>query len=218
LLTDLKQDLILRGLIHDLNNVFQALVDAADRLSDDPKWRDLSQSIQRNLERGIRISRSLEGSESPGAHFEAILDRAITFVEDARPGSGIRFKRQIDSELWLQKSWAWERVLINLFLNSARAMPRGGMIEVDARRSPENVQISVRDTGSGIPAELLEKLFNPNVSTKAAGGIGLHVVDMIVRQNGGTVTARNRADGPGAEFLIHLPISNDETARTEPSS
>jgi signal transduction histidine kinase len=201
-----------------LNNVFQTLVDAADRLSDDPKWRDLSQSIQRNIERGIRISRSLESSESPGALFDAILNHAIAFVEDARPGAGIQFKREVDRRLWLRRSWAWERVLINLFLNSARAMPRGGTIEVHAHRSAQDVHISVRDTGSGIPTEMLGELFHPHVSTKAAGGLGLHVVETIVRQDGGSVTARNRTDGPGAEFLIHLPVSNHETVRTGASS
>ncbi len=217
MLTDPKPDLTLRGLIHDLNNVFQTLIDSADRLSEDPKWRDLSQSVMRNIERGIRISRSMEGSESPGAHFEAILDRAIAFVEDSRPSSGIQFKRRVDGELWLRRSWAWERVLINLFLNSARAMPRGGMIEVDANRSPENVRIAIRDTGSGIPPEMLGQLFLPNVSTKETGGLGLHVVETIVRQDGGSVTARNRADGPGAEFLIQLP-SNDGTTGAVGSS
>jgi signal transduction histidine kinase len=79
----------------------------------------------------------------------------------------------------------------------------------------------VRDTGSGIAPEILERLFEPYVSTKplgstksagsarlakkSTGGLGLHVVHTIVRQNGGTVRGANRTNSPGAEFVITVP-------------
>ena len=205
----MKKDLTVPGLIHDLNNVFQTLVQAADRLSDDPQWIPLSQMILRSVERGQRISLSLQSVESPGAPFESILDDAIAFVEDARPAARcpeIRFLRHVDGEIGLRRNWAWERVLINLFLNSARAMPEGGVIEVEARRSGLDYMIVVRDTGTGIAPELLDELFQPHISTKPDGGLGLHVVETIVEEDGGTVVARNREDGPGAEFLIRVPV------------
>ena len=72
-------------------------------------------------------------------------------------------------------NWAWERVLINLFLNSMRAMPRGGVIEVHASSSSQEIHILVRDSGSGIlPLEIvLERLFEPGVSTNSSHGLGL---------------------------------------------
>jgi signal transduction histidine kinase len=206
----MKQDLTVSGLMHDLNNVFQTLVEAADRLSNDPQWSALSQVILRSIERGQRISLSLQSIESPGASFAAILDDAIAFMEDARPATHwpeIRFERNVDAEIELLRNWAWERVLINLFLNAADAMPKGGSIEVEARRSGSDFLIAVRDTGSGIAPQVLGRLFQPHISTKWEGGLGLHVVETIVRQDGGTVRARNRVDGPGAEFLITVPAS-----------
>jgi two-component system NtrC family sensor kinase len=206
----MQKDLTVSGLIHDLNNVFQTLVEAADRLSDDPQWNQLSQVIFRSVERGQRISLSLQSVESPGAPFESILDDAIAFVEDARPATRwplIRFERNVVGDIGLRRNWAWERVLINLFLNAAQAMPDGGTIEVEAQPSGSDFLIVVRDTGTGIAPQLLDQLFKPHISTKPHGGMGLHVVETIIQQDGGTVQARNREDGPGAEFLITVPMA-----------
>ncbi len=206
----IKKDLTLPGLVHDLNNVFQTFVDAADHLSKDPQWAQLAEAILRSVERGQRISLSLQSVESPGASLASILTDAIAFVQDARlvaRGPKILFQSKIDDDIKLRRNWAWERVLINLFLNSARAMPEGGTIEVEAQCEGPNFLIVVRDSGSGIPAELLDHLFHPHTSTKPEGGLGLHVVETIVHQNGGTVRARNRVDSAGAEFLMTVPMA-----------
>ena len=206
----MKQDLKIPGLLHDLGSVFQTLVDVGDRLADDPHWNALSQVIFRSVERGRRISLSLQSVESPGARLVSILDDAIAFLDDARPITQcpeIRFRRHVDGEIGLLRNWAWERVLINLFLNSARAMPDGGIIEVEARRCGLDFLIVVRDNGTGIAPQVLDGLFRPHISTKSQGGLGLHVVETIVQQDGGTVRAHNRADGPGAEFFISVPVA-----------
>jgi signal transduction histidine kinase len=205
-----NQEIALPGLLHDLNNIFQTLVDAADRLSEDPRWAPLSAAILRSVERGRRVSFSLQAGHSLAAPFETILENAIAFVEDSRlagRGPAIEFVCDVESGIALPGNWAWERVLINLFLNSMRAMPEGGTIQLQARRSvkQDQIQIVIRDTGCGIPAEVMGRLFEPHVSTKAAGGMGLHVVRTIVQQDGGTVCGANRADGPGAEFTITVP-------------
>jgi signal transduction histidine kinase len=104
--------------------------------------------------------------------------------------------------------WAWERVLINLFLNAMHAMPAGGTIEVLARSADGQIEIVVRDDGSGIAPGLLEHLFLPHVTTGSSGGsrgLGLHIVETIVKQHGGYVRAANRRDAKGAEFTIVLP-------------
>ena len=85
-------------------------------------------------------------------------------------------------------------------------MSQGGVIEVEARREGDRIEIVVSDSGPGIPLEDLSEVFKPHYSKKASGsGLGLHVVDQIVRQNGGVVRATSRGSIPGASFQITLP-------------
>src|SRR5579862_1215529 len=166
-----ETDLTLSCLVHDLNNVFQTLVEAADLLSDDPRYAAVSAAILRSIERGKSITSSIRSSEETPAAFETILDNAISFVEDSMisgRGPRIRFIREIDPGIELRRTWAWERVLINLFSNAVRAMPQGGVISTQARRGDGRVQIVVADEGCGIPPELLADLFRADVSTKSA--------------------------------------------------
>jgi signal transduction histidine kinase len=89
-----------------------------------------------------------------------------------------------------------------------RAMPTGGTIQVCARNAGGQIEIVVRDEGSGIAAAMLEHLFLPHVTTGSSGGssgLGLHIVETIVKHDGGYVRAANRTDALGAEFTITLP-------------
>ncbi len=200
-------DLALPGLIHDLNNVFQTLMDAADSLADDPRWEPLSAAIFRSIERGREITQSMQAVDQPAAPFETVLRNARTLVEDSmtlRHGPPIRFVSQVEPAMVLHNAWAWERVLINLFCNAVQAMPQGGAIFVDACRKNGSIQIVVADEGAGIAPELLAVIFDPHVSTKVLGGLGLHIVHSIVTQEAGEVRVSNRP-GAGAEFTITLP-------------
>jgi len=206
----IETDLKLSCLVHDLNNVFQTLVEAADLLSTDPRWAGLSAAILRSVERGKNLTASLQHAGAhadPGAaQLETVLADAISFVEDSLMsgrGPKISFHCDMDPGIELQRSWAWERVLINLFSNAVRAMPNGGTIHVEARRLDAGFEIAVRDEGPGIAPEILPDIFKPHVSTRGSG-LGLHIVDTIVRQEDGSVRAGNRPDG-GAEFVITLP-------------
>jgi signal transduction histidine kinase len=204
-------DLTLPCLIHDLNNVFQTLMEAADLLSEDPQWAPLSAAILRSIERGKGITASLQATEQPCASFETILNNAIAFVEDSLisgRGPRIRFACDLEPDLELRRTWAWERLLINLFSNAVRAMPQGGAIDVRARRLGSQIQLVIRDEGPGIAPEILDSLFRPHVSTKASGGLGLHIVETIVHQDGGEVHAVNRGDRSGAEFVITVPADS----------
>jgi signal transduction histidine kinase len=201
-------DLTLPCLIHDLNNVFQTLVEAADLLSGDQRWAPLSAAILRSIERGKRITAGLQATEQPATPFETILSNAISFVEDSLVsgrGPRIHFAYDVEPDLEFRSTWAWERVLINIFSNAVRAMPLGGTIDVRARQLGNRIELAVRDEGPGIAPEILDSLFRPHVSTKAFGGLGLHIVETIVLQAGGEVRAANRADRSGAEFIISVP-------------
>ena len=117
-------DLALPGLIHDLNNVFQTLMDAADSLAGDQRWEPLSAAIFRSIERGREITQSMQAIDQPSAPFETVLRNARNLVEDSmtlRHGPQIRFVAQVEPAIVLRNAWAWERVLINLFCNAVQA-------------------------------------------------------------------------------------------------
>jgi signal transduction histidine kinase len=206
-----REDLTLSGLVHDLNNVFQTLVDAADLLAGDPRYAKLSAAILRSVERGKNIAAGIQAGSGAGTPFEQILANAIAFVEDSVAATGgpeIGFACEVQPGIQLGGHWAWERVLINLFLNAMHAMPAGGTIQVRARQTGGQIEIVVRDEGSGIAPEMLDHLFLPHVTTGSSGGssgLGLHIVETIVQQDGGCVRAANRSDTQGAEFTITLP-------------
>src|ERR1700690_3636304 len=115
---DHNADLRLRGLIHDLNNVFQTLMEAADLLSSDPRWAPVSAAIFRSVERGKEIAMSMQAADQPSAPLEIVLHNARSLVEDSlisRRGPEIQFLCRVEPALVLTNAWAWERVLINLF-------------------------------------------------------------------------------------------------------
>ena len=200
--------------MHDLNNVFQTLLEAAELLAGDPRWTPLSAAIVRSVERGRNLAQTIHSAEETSAPLEDILGDSIAFVEDSLIGGRgprIEFDCDIDSGIVLRHNWAWERVLINLFSNAVRAMSQGGKIRVRATRSAHEIRISVGDEGPGIPPAILDQVFEPHVSTRGSG-LGLHIVRTIVRQDGGEVRASNRPGGCGAEFTITIPWES-ETAR-----
>jgi signal transduction histidine kinase len=209
-----ETDLRLPCLVHDLNNVFQTLLEAADLLATDSRWGSLSAAIVRSVDRGRNLTQSIHSAEeATAAPFEDILGDSIAFVEDsmiAGRGPRIEFECEIDKGIELRHNWAWERVLINLFSNAVRAMSDGGKIRVRATRRGQEIRISVADEGPGIPPGILDQVFEPHVSTRGSG-LGLHIVRTIVRQDGGEVYASNRPGGRGAEFTITIPCE-PETA------
>ncbi len=200
-------DLTLPCLVHDLNNVFQTLMDAAEMLSSDPRWTSLAGAIMRSVERGKNLTASIQNVEEGTLALDEILANAIAFVEDSLMGGRgpeIRFVHDVEPGIELRRGWAWERVLINLFSNAVRAMPGGGTIHVRGRLRDGGTEIVVSDEGLGIAPEILADVFKPHVSTRGSG-LGLHIVNTIVRQDDGHVRAANRPDGRGAEFTITIP-------------
>jgi PAS domain S-box-containing protein len=102
------------------------------------------------------------------------------------------------------------QVLRNLISNGVEAMPEGGTLEIRAvaDEAAKNVAIGVRDSGIGMTAEQVGKLFQPLYTTKARGiGLGLVVVRNLTQANGGTVEVRSE-QGKGSLFLVSLPAAD----------
>lgn len=102
------------------------------------------------------------------------------------------------------------RVFINLLKNAIDAMPDGGTIHLNSVTvgASDHVEISVSDTGVGIPAEILPRLFSPLLTTKAQGmGFGLAICKRIVEAHGGIITIKTVV-GRGTTFTIILPVEN----------
>jgi PAS domain S-box-containing protein len=103
-----------------------------------------------------------------------------------------------------------KQALLNLVKNAAAAMPNGGKLTVKTERRDNEVYISVRDTGVGIPEENLSKIFEPYFTTKPTGsGLGLTLVFKIIREHQGEIAVKSK-EGEGACFTISLPIPQKE--------
>jgi signal transduction histidine kinase len=103
------------------------------------------------------------------------------------------------------------QTLLNLMRNAAEAIPAGQSnrrVEVSSTSSEKGwAVVEIKDTGEGIPAADLQRIFIPFFTTKATGhGVGLALAHRVITQHGGTLTARNAKDG-GAVFTIRLPVS-----------
>jgi signal transduction histidine kinase len=99
-----------------------------------------------------------------------------------------------------------QRIIMNLSNNGLQAMPNGGKLSIRAVRQNPKVQITVEDTGEGIPKGARDKLFTPLFTTKAKGqGFGLAVIKRLTEALGGTVALESEV-GRGTKFIIELPL------------
>lgn len=102
-----------------------------------------------------------------------------------------------------------EMALLNLVTNAIDAMPGGGTLSIAGTKHADGLRVEIADTGPGIPAAVIDRLFEPWVTTKPVGhgsGLGLAIVRDVVRAQGGSVSASNRA--VGALFAIELPAAD----------
>jgi len=107
-----------------------------------------------------------------------------------------------------------QQVFLNLFLNARDAMPSGGWLSVSTRIDGDQVVAEIADTGSGIPAAHLARIYDPFFTTKSIGrgtGLGLSITYGIVREHDGTIRC-DSAIGQGTKFTVMLPPAPAEEA------
>jgi len=180
-----------------------------------------------------RMVRKVKTIQSECGHLESILEAFLQFVragelslEESSLAELLRSHVETNKPLAEQHridirphlssdlpSLAVDRRLMrqlfdNLFRNALQAMPEGGLIEIQAYRRGDEIVIEFIDTGAGIPAAVLPKIFQEFYSTKPAGsGLGLPTVRRIVESHGGTIQCESEV-GRGTRFTITLPVAS----------
>ena len=222
---------LVAGVAHELNNPLTVLVGASDILEqqapDDLK--EYARMIRESTDAARHIVRGLLtfGRQMPLERRHVMLDELIEKVL-ALTAADLRIesvKIDRDMEPGLPPVWAdgnqLQQVLVNLVTNAKQAMaelPEGNRrLRVTTRSyGTDRVLITVEDTGPGIPADVLPKIFDPFVTTKgsAGTGLGLSISYGIIREHGGHITADSRP-GEGAAFTIDLPVGSGASAPDE---
>ena len=136
------------------------------------------------------------------------FDTVIELVGHAAGRGGIHLRREVapDMPAFEGDPEQLRQVILNLTLNAIQAMPDGGEIVLAAHRQSSSILIQVRDQGTGIAAENLERIFDPFFTTKATGtGLGLAVSHQIIEQHNGDLTVARNPDS-GLTFSILLPM------------
>ncbi|NLF72124.1 MAG: PAS domain-containing protein [Candidatus Anammoximicrobium sp.] len=157
---------------------------------------------------GFRSFASLQRLHLQPLDVPAVLDESLRLIspQAANQGVQIQFSRP-ETELPLVPldSQKFQQAVLNLLINALEAMPGGGTLSLRTGLETDRLSVEVSDTGSGIPAELQEKMFKPYFSTKTQGtGMGLALTEKLIGQHGGQVGFES---GPqGTTFRITLPL------------
>jgi len=202
-------------LAHEIRNplgsmeLLSGLLMTSDLGSEQRKWVEHLQAGVRSLSatvNNVLRVHSLGVSSLAPLQIGAVLRSAVRFVSPLADQSGI--KVWTDQELGDAEisgnAGELQQVILNLALNAFRHTEAGGQVKLRARVEEKTAVIEFSDTGSGIPEDDLEKIFETGFSTKSdSPGLGLAVCRKIVQQHGGTITARSEG---GATFRMEFPI------------
>ncbi len=226
------------GIAHDFNNVLSAIMMANDFLLNahkptDPSFQDIMQ-IKQNATRAATLVRQLLAFSRRQTLRPQVLDLGdalsdLTMLLRRLIGEKVKLDLVHGRDLWPVKVDVsqFEQVIVNLAVNARDAMPDGGKLTVRTGNltseeavalshkgmpAADYVRIDITDTGTGIPAEIVDKIFEPFFSTKEVGkgtGLGLSTVYGIVKQTGGFIYVNSEA-GKGTSFHIFLPRHHPE--------
>lgn len=139
-----------------------------------------------------------------------LVRHALKLVERDCLDKGITVQTRIaEFEALLLDPDRMLQVLLNLFLNAIQAMPNGGVLTVSAQRVKDRLELRVADTGHGIPAQDLDRIFDPYFTTKNQGtGLGLATVRTMVEAHGGQIRIASEP-GQGTQVVLDLPFKGE---------
>jgi len=220
------------GIAHDLNNVLAPILMAVQLLEKkypDAQAQHLLAMLKTNVKRGAELikqvlsfARGVEGKRSILQIRHSILE-IIQIAQETFPKS-IELQTRLSNDLWnlYGDLTHLHQVLMNLCVNARDAMPEGGVLTITAENYLIDEQqarlyleaspgpyllITIADTGTGMPAEILDRAFEPFFTTKEIGkgtGLGLSTVQGIVKGHGGFITVASQV-GTGTRFRVYLP-------------
>ena len=210
------------NVVHQAGTPLNLVSGYIQMIRDDPRTDDRTRTKLRTVDEQIQqVTRVLRTMLDHARHphelqvvnLSDIITRLREVAQPRLARHNIRLEASVADGLLPVKADAMqlEMALFNLVTNALDAMPGGGTLSIAATARPDGIRVEVADTGSGIPAEVIDRLFDPWVTTKAFGhgsGLGLAIVRDVVRAHGGSISASNRA--VGALFVIDLPAANAE--------
>ena len=208
-------------LAHDLGTPLHSIAGLANLLQERGNWppdvaRKLDLIVQQTQRLNTVIQNVRRATRPPEPHFEAVivpdlLNETLSLVEPLMRKAGIELVVHLDEKLpgITADRYRVQTALFNLIQNAMEAMPAGGRITVSARADADRreVSITVEDTGSGIPPELMERVCEPFFSThqeEGMRGLGLAIVQDIVKMHGGRMAIESRP-GDGTTDRPQLP-------------
>ncbi|HTM25870.1 MAG TPA: ATP-binding protein [Vicinamibacterales bacterium] len=219
--------LLAAGVAHEVNTPLtgissftQMLLEGAQ--PDDPSTQVL-EKIERQTFRAAKIVNGLLNLARPAqvdsgpCDINAVINDVLSLLDHQLRTGSIQVRKELaDSAPIVQGiEHKLQQVFLNLFLNARDAMPKGGWLTIATREDPGGAAIEVADTGSGIPADLLSRIYDPFFTTKEIGkgtGLGLSITYGIIQEHGGTIACESHV-GQGTRFSIRLPLAEAARAR-----
>jgi signal transduction histidine kinase len=224
--SDRAKDEFLAMLGHELRNPLAAIAGASSILSSPRVPDDMAERARSILRRQINnlsrlvddmldVSRTLAGKITLVKR-PVELSNIVTVALSAFRSSGRLQRHDVSvdfSNAWIDGDEVrMEQVVSNLIGNAIKFTPPGGSIAIKVEASEGDAMLTISDSGRGIPADLIDKVFDPFVqggqtADRAQGGLGLGLalVKTIVELHGGTVSARSEGGGLGSKFTVQVP-------------
>lgn len=200
------------------DDIFERAVDAIERSAMvQTKFVDDLVDVTRIVNGTLSLSKS-------SVDLSSILITAIDSVRPTAVSNTLTVRSSIDTSLVPVYGDAdrLTQVMTNLLSNAIKFTPSGGMISVTLERIEGNAIVTIADTGTGIPAEFLPKVFdrykqagNSKTDRKGGLGLGLAIVRNLVEMHDGTIKAESEGEGKGATFTVSIPMTptiNPESA------